>query len=84
MFFPRGVECLAVSAGSESGDTAMKGAMMQFPLTLAPLLERAGKLFPTVEVVSSRPDNSIHRYMYREMHQRAGSLMHLAVRISVN
>jgi acyl-CoA synthetase (AMP-forming)/AMP-acid ligase II len=49
----------------------MKGTMMQFSLTLAPLLERARKLFPTVEVVSSRPDNSIHRYTYREMHQRA-------------
>jgi hypothetical protein len=27
--------------------------MMKFPLTLAPLLERAGKLFPNVEIVSS-------------------------------
>jgi fatty-acyl-CoA synthase len=52
----------------------MKGTMMPFPLTLAPLLERAGKLFPTVEIVSSRPDNSIHRYSYREMHQRARAL----------
>jgi len=52
----------------------MKGTMMQFPLTLAPLLERAGKLFPTAEIVSSRPDNSIHRYTYREMHQRARAL----------
>src|SRR3984957_11190237 len=52
----------------------MKGTMMQFPLTLAPLLERAGKLFPAVEVVSSRPDNSIHRYTYREMYQRARAL----------
>jgi len=39
----------------------MKGTMMQFPLTLDHLLERAGTLFPTVEIVSSRPDNSIHR-----------------------
>lgn len=52
----------------------MHGTMMQFPLTLAPLLERAGKLFPTVEIVSSRPDNSIHRYTYREMYRRARSL----------
>lgn len=48
--------------------------MMQFPLTLAPLLERAGKLFSTVEIVSSRPDNSIHRYTYREMRRRARAL----------
>jgi fatty-acyl-CoA synthase len=74
MLSPLGVECLAFSAGSGIGDTAMKGTMMQFPLTLAPLLERAGKLFPAVEIVSSRPDNSIHRYTYREMHQRARAL----------
>jgi len=48
--------------------------MMQFPLTVTPLLERAGKLFSTVEIVSSRPDNSIHRYTYREMHRRARAL----------
>ena len=52
----------------------MKGTMMQFPLTMRPLLERAGKLFPNVEIVSSRPDNSIHRYSYGEMAQRAHSL----------
>jgi len=52
----------------------MKGTMMQFPLTLRPLLERAAKLFPNVEIVSSRPDNSIHRYTHGEMSQRARSL----------
>jgi fatty-acyl-CoA synthase len=52
----------------------MKGTMMAFPLTIAPLLERAGKLFPTVEIVSSRPDNSIHRYSYAEMYRRARAL----------
>jgi fatty-acyl-CoA synthase len=52
----------------------MQGTMMQFPLTLASLLERAGKLFPTVEIVSSRPDNSIHRYIYRDMYRRARAL----------
>lgn len=52
----------------------MKGTMMPFPLTLGPLLERAAKLFPSVEIVSSRPDNSLHRYTYGEMAQRARSL----------
>jgi fatty-acyl-CoA synthase len=52
----------------------MKGTMMQFPLTLRPLLERAARLFPNVEIVSSRPDNSIHRYTYGQMAQRARSL----------
>src|SRR5205823_5442544 len=52
----------------------MKGTMMSFPLTLRPLLERATKLFPNVEIVSSRPDNSIHHYTYGEMAQRSRSL----------
>ena len=52
----------------------MKGTMMQFPLTLKPLLERAATLFPKVEVVSSRPDNSIHRSTYGEVFSRARSL----------
>jgi len=48
--------------------------MMQFPLTVGHLLERVGKLFPAVEIVSSRPDNSIHRSSYGEMHRRARAL----------
>ena len=36
-------------------------------LTLIPLLERAGTLFPNVEIVSQRPDNSTHRYTYSDV-----------------
>ena len=32
--------------------------MMQYGLTLTSFLERAGKLFPGVEVISRLPDNS--------------------------
>ncbi|MBA3914472.1 MAG: AMP-binding protein, partial [Acidobacteriales bacterium] len=52
----------------------MQGTMMPFPLTLAPLLERAGNFFPAVEVVSSRPDGSIHRYTYADFYRRARAL----------
>ena len=52
----------------------MRGTMMQYPLTLTSLFERAGKLFPEVEIVSRRPDNSLHRYAYRDWHQRARGL----------
>ena len=31
----------------------MRGTMMDFPLTLPTILERAGKLFPRVEIVSA-------------------------------
>lgn len=52
----------------------MKGTMMQSPLTLVSLLERAGKLFPRVEVISQRPDNSTHRYTYGDLYGRARAL----------
>ena len=37
----------------------MDGTMMDFPLTLTPILERAGKLFPDVEIVTRLPDKSL-------------------------
>lgn len=52
----------------------MQGTMMQYPLTLTSLFERAGKLFPEVEVVSRRPDKSIHRYKYGDWYRRARAL----------
>ena len=48
----------------------MKGTMMEYPLTLVSLFERAGKLFPEVEIVSRRPDNSTHRYTYGDWYLR--------------
>jgi fatty-acyl-CoA synthase len=48
--------------------------MRQSQLTLIPLLERAGKLFQTAEVVSQRPDNSTHRYTYADLYRRARAL----------
>src|SRR4029453_11348422 len=44
-------------------------------LTLIPLLERAGKLFGSTEVLSQRPDNSTHRYTYADFHRRARALV---------
>ena len=52
----------------------LRGTMMQSPLTLFSLLERAGKYFPAVEIVSRRPDRSLHRTSYGEMYARARSL----------
>ena len=52
----------------------MKGTMMQSPLTLASLFERAGKLFPKSEIFSQRPDNSTHRYSYGDFYNRARAL----------
>ncbi len=52
----------------------MKSTMMSSPLLLACMLERAGKLFPGVEIVSARPDGSRHRYGYRDLRRRARQL----------
>jgi len=52
----------------------MRGTMMDFPLTLASILERAGKLFHRVEIVSRRPDRSIVRTTYGDFYRRARRL----------
>ncbi len=57
--------------------------MMDFPLTVPYLLDRAARYFPGVEVVSRRPDRSVARSSYAEVrnraHQLAGGLTRLGV-----
>src|SRR5271155_362550 len=55
-------------------EACMRGTMMDFPLTLPTLLDRAGRLFPSVEIVSGRPDRSIARTNYGDFHRRARRL----------
>jgi acyl-CoA synthetase (AMP-forming)/AMP-acid ligase II len=55
-------------------EAVMKGTMMQSPLTMVSLFERAGKLFPEAEVISRRPDSSTHRYRYADWYLRARAL----------
>ncbi len=52
----------------------MKSTMMASPLLLDCMLERAGKLFPEVEIVSALPSGSVHRSTYRELQGRARQL----------
>jgi acyl-CoA synthetase (AMP-forming)/AMP-acid ligase II len=52
----------------------MKSTMMDFQLTLGPILERAVTLYPRVEIVSRRPDRSIERRTYAEVAARARTL----------
>jgi fatty-acyl-CoA synthase len=52
----------------------MQGTMMDFPLTLTHILERAGRLFGKVEIVSRRPDRSLARSSYADFHRRARRL----------
>ena len=62
----------------------IQATMMQFPLTLAHVLHRAGHLFAASEIVSRLPDKSLHRYTYRDFHERAlalgGALQRLGLR----
>jgi fatty-acyl-CoA synthase len=48
--------------------------MMNDPLTLLPILERAGKLFGDTRVVSRLPDRSLHRYTFADFYKRARQL----------
>ncbi|MDI3327879.1 MAG: long-chain fatty acid--CoA ligase [Alicyclobacillaceae bacterium] len=52
----------------------MNGTMMQGSLVLPSLLERAGKLFSKVEIVSRLPDKSLHRHTYGDFYRRARQL----------
>lgn len=52
----------------------MRGTMMDYPLTLTTILERAGKYFPAVEIVSRAPDGSIARSNYGAFYRRARNL----------
>src|SRR6476620_4245004 len=48
--------------------------MMDVPLSLNHLLDRAGQLFAANTIVSRRPDKSFATHSYREFHRRARAL----------
>jgi fatty-acyl-CoA synthase len=52
----------------------MKSTMMQVPLSLNHLLERAGRLFGGNEIVSRLPDKSLRRQSYAEFYRRTRAL----------
>jgi fatty-acyl-CoA synthase len=52
----------------------MKGSMMDYPLTLQAILERIPRVYAAVEIVSRRPDGSLHRYTYLDFYRRAKAL----------
>jgi len=53
----------------------MQGLMMDFPLTLTTLLERAARLFPSREIASRYPAG-MHRYTYYDFRHRTHRLAH--------
>ncbi|MFZ3210992.1 MAG: long-chain fatty acid--CoA ligase [Terriglobales bacterium] len=52
----------------------MRTTMMDYPLTLVHLLERARRYFPKTEIVSRLPDRSLHRYTYGDFYRRSRAL----------
>ena len=52
----------------------MKSTMMNVPLSLNHLLERAGTLFPSTEIVSRRPDKSLARHSFGAWYRRTRAL----------
>ena len=52
----------------------MRGRMMDFPLTLNSILDRARALFGKTEIVSRDPHCEIHRYTYAEFFRRSRQL----------
>jgi fatty-acyl-CoA synthase len=61
----------------------MRGTMMDFPLTLPTILERAGALFQRVEIVSRRPDKSIVRTCYGDFYRRARRLANALTKLGM-
>ncbi len=51
-----------------------RATMMDFPLTLDHMLDRAARLFPKVEIVSQMPDKSRRRHGYADLRRRARGL----------
>jgi acyl-CoA synthetase (AMP-forming)/AMP-acid ligase II len=59
------------------------GNIMNYPLTVTRLLERARTHFSAVELVTKRPDGTMHRYAYRAAYQRICRLANALKRLGV-
>src|SRR5579859_3530910 len=64
-------------------EARVRGTMMEFPLTLTAILERAAKQFPKVEILSRRPDRSVVRTKYRLFTSRARRLASALTRLGL-
>jgi fatty-acyl-CoA synthase len=61
----------------------MPGRMMDFPLTLTHLLERARRFFPKTEVVSRGADGKLRRQTWGDTYARAAKLANALRRLGV-
>src|SRR5258706_12522436 len=61
----------------------LAGRMMNYPLTLTHVLERAARVFGHSEVVSTLPDKSRRRARYSDVHARSLKLASALARLGV-
>ncbi|HOA95492.1 MAG TPA: AMP-binding protein, partial [Quisquiliibacterium sp.] len=61
----------------------MKSTMMSVPLSLNTLLDHAGRLHPTQQIVSRLPDKSYRRHTYAQWHARTQSLVSVLKRLGL-
>jgi len=61
----------------------MRGLMMDFPLTVPVLLERANTIFGAVEIVTRRPDRSLARSTWHDIYLRTHRLSNALVRMGL-
>lgn len=61
----------------------MHGTMMEYQLVLPEFLERAGKLFSKVEIVSRKPDRTLVRTNYGAFYERAKRLASALIALGV-
>ena len=62
----------------------MQATMMDVPLSLNHLLDRAGQLFGGNEIVSRLPDKSLKRHTYAQYHRRTRALASALQKLGVN
>ncbi|HMD42931.1 MAG TPA: long-chain fatty acid--CoA ligase [Candidatus Acidoferrum sp.] len=61
----------------------MHGTMMDYSLVLPEFLERAGKLFPKIEIISRKPDRTLVRSSYGALYERAKRLASALTKLGV-
>ncbi len=58
----------------------MRGTIMNYPLTLPSIMEHAGRLHGATEIVSRRPDKSLHRHGFADFYRRSRQLSEALVK----
>jgi fatty-acyl-CoA synthase len=61
----------------------MQGLLMDYPLTLTHILDRARRLFPRKEIVTKTPAG-LHRHTYADMYARTGRLANALDRLDIS